>query len=159
MALRENVEYVFAPEITVILNKACFVGTKKHMYVVPDERMAVEKSLGELFANALTRTTVLESITLGDQPPRQVIAEILAAGDTTLDSLHEFFTKLKAQWDAVVIVDLDGLDKLKVKAGFFGGSITAKQMGKMGYTAVATSIPKPQRDTIKSFYADIAGKR
>ncbi|MBS1150048.1 MAG: hypothetical protein H6Q89_1746 [Myxococcaceae bacterium] len=155
MALRENQDYAFVPEVMVILEKACFVGTKKHMYVVPDEQVAMEKSLREFLANALSSTYVVESMRVGSKPPRERISELVRDEATTLDSLHAFFVGLKKTWDAVNIIDLELLTRLKVQAGFFGGSISAKKQGNLGYSIVVTSIPKPARNVVKQFYQPI----
>lgn len=156
MALQENVDYVFVPVADQVMEKVCFVGTKTHLYVVPDQKTVAESSVGEFFANALAGVDKVESFNFGDHTPRQIIASLLADESTTLQNLDEFFENFHQQWQAVVRIEIAQLKKFKVVSNIFGGSITVKHEGKKLFTPIVTRIAsKTERRTVKAFYADI----
>jgi len=154
MALVRNQDYVFAPHVDVIMDKACFVGTEEHLFLVPDEAEKLPQSFREFMGGALSRTSTIESLDLGGKTPREVIAGLLEAPDMTLDELTAFFEGLKGSWDAVQVVKIAELVKLKVRAGMCGGSVTYKAKGNFGYTAMVTKIPKPESVEVQAFYAE-----
>lgn len=154
MAISSGTDYVFAPHVDVIMEKACVIGTTNNLYLVPD-RKHIDK--GWVHA-ALSSTYTVESISFDGMTPREMLAALLVHDDTTLASLHEFMEHLKTQLDVVRIIDLSTLKKLKVKAGLFGGSIVFKPEGKMGYDAFVTAIPKPHKKPFAAFFGPIAEK-
>jgi hypothetical protein len=155
MGLEPQKDYVFAPHVDVILDKACFVGTKTHLVLVPDEKERLPTSFGEFVRGALSKTSTVESIDLGGRPPREAIGALLESPGLTLEALSSFFEGLKASWDAVQVVSLAGVSKLKVRAGMCGGSITFKKHGDLGYTAMVTNMPKAKALEVKAFYEEL----
>lgn len=155
MGLEPQKDYVFAPHVDVILDKACFVGTKTHLFLVPDEQAKLPASFGDFVREALSRTTTLESLNLGERTPREAIGELLDSPSLTHDALVSFFEGLKASWGAVQVVNLAGVTTLKVRAGMCGGSITYKKHGDLGYTAMITNMPKAKALEVKAFYDDV----
>jgi hypothetical protein len=151
MALERNKDYVFAPVIDIITEKGTFVGTRDYLYVVPDKSEVDEGFL----ASVLSDTVTYESLQIGGKAPREYIGEILNHSDTTLESLHKFFLGLQKKWDAVNIVKLHELKKLKVMATILGGSIAIKFEGKMGFTPLISRIRKDDKYTVKNFYEEI----
>lgn len=156
MALQENVDFVFVPIADQVMEKVCFVGTKTHLYVVPDEKTVAESSVKEFFANALAGVDKVESFNFGDHTPREMIAGLLATPETTLESLDEFFVNFHEKWAAVVRIEIASLKKFKVVSNIFGGSVTVKYEGKKLFTPIVTRIAgKAARKGVKAFYENI----
>lgn len=156
MALQENIDYVFVPVADQVMEKVCFVGTKTHLYVVPDQKTVAESSVKEFFTNALAGVDKVESFNFGDYTPREIIAGLLADESTTLESLDDFFQNFEQQWQAVVRIEIAKLKKLKVVSNIFGGSVTVKHEGKKLFTPIVTRIAsKTERRAVKAFYADM----
>ncbi len=156
MALKENVDFVFVPVADNVSEKVCLVGTKKYVYVVPDQKTVNESSLREFVGNALAGVDKVESFNFGDYSPREVIAGLLADEETTLDSLDEFFKNFKAKWDAVVRIEIATLKSFKVTTSIFGGSISVRYEGKKLFSPIVTRIAgKAERRGVKAFYEGI----
>lgn len=156
MALQENTDYVFIPVADQVMEKVCFVGTKTHLYVVPDQKTVAESSVKEFFVNALAGVDKVESFNFGDSTPREIIAELLTTSETTLDSLDEFFKNFHEKWSAVVRLEIASLNKFKVVSNLFGGSISIRHEGKKLFTPIITRIAgKADRKRVKAFYEGI----
>ncbi len=149
MAISENNDYIFIPNVMVIMLKAFFIGTKDYFYVIPDEIEVNRGFLTEVLSNEIQ----VESYQINGKSLREYIAELLIDDKMTLDELHSFFTELKKKWEAITIFNLHRLKKLKVK-----GSILVKKEGDLGYTAVLTSMPKEYKKPVKEFYTPIVEK-
>ena len=153
MALEENKDFVFVPVVDVIMDKACMLGTREYIYRVMDQ-VEVEQGFWE---SVLSNTVQVQTITLGDKSPREVIQELLLAEDLTLEGLHEFMAGLLKQYKGgVQILQLEFLKSLKVSAGWFGGSITYRDEQDFGYKPLVTRIPGSHKKQVKAFYEDIA---
>lgn len=156
MALQENVDFVFIPVADQITEKVCFVGTKTHLYVIPDQKTVMESSVKEFFVNAFAGVDKVESFNFGDKTPRDVVAELLLAPDTTLESLDEFFKAFHEKWSAVVCIEIASLNKFKVVSNIFGGSISIRHQGKTLFKPIVTRIAgKVQRKGVKAFYEGV----
>ncbi|OJJ15788.1 hypothetical protein BKI52_36315 [marine bacterium AO1-C] len=156
MALQENVDYVFVPVADNVSEKVCFVGTKKYVYVVPDQKTVNESSLKEFVSNAFAGVDKVESFNFGDYTPREVITGLLIDQETTLDSLDEFFKNFKEKWDAVVRLEITSLKSFKVSSSIFGGSISVRYEGKKLFSPIVTRIAgKAERRGVKAFYEGI----
>ncbi|HAS39700.1 MAG TPA: hypothetical protein DCS93_04445 [Microscillaceae bacterium] len=156
MALQENVDFVFIPVADNVSEKVCLVGTKKYVYVVPDQKTVNESSLKEFVTNAFAGVDKVESFNFGDYTPREVIAGLLADQETTLESLDEFFKNFKEKWDAVMRIEIASLKNFKVVSNIFGGAISVRYEGKKLFSPIVTRIAgKTERRGVKAFYEGI----
>jgi hypothetical protein len=152
MAITHSHDFVFAPAVQVVMDPACFIGTKDWLCVIPD---AVEVDRGWVASVLTPDQQQLESMSIDGKAPRQYLLALTQDPSTTPQSLRAFVGGLAQQWSAVTFVEIANLAKLKVKAGWLGGSIIVKLQGNMGFTPLVTSIPKPERNLIKAFYEDV----
>ena len=153
MALQENVDFVFVPVADNVMEKVCFVGTKTHLYVVPDEKTVSPTSFKQFISEALREEETVQTFNFGDYTPREVIAGLLADGETSLESLDEFFKNFKEKWDAVERIEIASLKTLKVTSSIFGGSISVRYEGKKLFSPIVTRIAsKTERRGVKAFY-------
>lgn len=90
MTLQENTDYAFTLVADQIMEKIYFVGTKTYLYV-PDQKMVAESSIKEILVNAFAGADKVESFNFGDNTSREIIAELLATNETTLESSDKFF--------------------------------------------------------------------
>ena len=152
MPLLERSDYVYAPTVDIVMDKACLVGTKTHAYVVMD-KVAVDRGF---LTEVLSSDTLEESITMEGESVRNHVRHLLSHADTTLDTVSGFFEGLKERWkDGVHIYDLGKAKRIKANKGLWvmPGSMLVKFEGDMGYTIVATGIPKPHKVHFAEFYA------
>lgn len=153
MALQENVDYVFVPVADNVSENVCFVGTKTHLYVVPDQKTVNPSSFKQFISEALTQQETVQTYNFGDYSPREVIAGLLADNETTLESLDLFFKNFKDKWDAVLRIEIATLKTLKVTSSIFGGSISVRYEGKKLFSPIVTRIAgKVERRGVKAFY-------
>ena len=152
MPLQEGTDYVYAPTVDVVMDKACLVGTNTHTYVVMD-KVTIDRGV---LTEVLSKNTLQESITMGGESVRNHLRHLLSHADTTLDTLSGFFEKLKERWtQGVHIYDLSKAKRIKANKGLWvlPGSMLVKFEGNMGFTIIATGIPKPSKLHVAEFYA------
>ncbi|MCP4438639.1 MAG: hypothetical protein GY810_06805 [Aureispira sp.] len=151
MAIIATKDYVFVPTVDIVMDKACFVGTKTHMYIVLDN-VQVDRGF---WIEALANDNLMEKMTFDGQAPKKYIAELLTQNNLNLEQLHSFFERFGQKWpDGVKIYDLSKAKTMKVKKGFwiFGGSIVIKFEGDMGFTLITNRIPRPNNVEVSTFY-------
>lgn len=157
MALRRNIDYVIAPEAVVKISgvggandKGCFVGTKTHLYLIPNAQDVDEG----FWKSVLSDTYKIESLHFGEKTPAQVVLELLTNPESTLESIHEFFVNLDKTWESTEIVEIASLSKLKVST-MCGGSLAFRKRGGMIYTPFIFKIGAKVNHEVKAFYAEI----
>jgi hypothetical protein len=156
VAIREDIDCVFAPQVSFgIDDDACFVGTKTHVYVVPDAICAGAKGIRQALVAAMSDAYTVESCPIQATSAPAFIAELLGAPQTTLASLQAFLTRLKEGWEEMKAVEIATVKKLKVKAGALGGTVSVKYRGKLFYSTLVTRFKGGEKYKVKAFYDDV----
>ncbi|MBV6492439.1 MAG: hypothetical protein LDLANPLL_00433 [Turneriella sp.] len=157
MALQKNIDYVVAPGVQISVGadsdysgQGCFVGTKSRMYLIPNTQDVDEG----FWASVLSDTYKIESLQFGKKTPSQMVVEVLARPESTLESIHEFFLNLAKTWKSTQIVEISDLKNLKIST-FCGGSVMFRKQGDLIYTPFIMSIGKASKNDVKNFFKDI----
>lgn len=115
MALVENQDYVFFPKAHVLENRltakmsdACFLGTKRYIFIVPKRSM-------QSFLVGMAVTTYNDG-----EDPASALQDLLGRDDLTVESLEQdLMDKLGADKETRVFA-IDGLESFQMKTGFWG---------------------------------------
>ena len=156
MTIREDVDYVFAPQVSFgIDDDASFVGTKTHVYVVPDTICAGAKGIRQALASAMSEDYTVESCPIQATAAPAFLTELLRDPQTTLESLTTFMARLQDGWADMKAVTIADVKKLKVKAGAISGTVSVKYRGKLFYSALVTRFKGGEKHKVKAFYDDV----
>ncbi|MEK7672376.1 MAG: hypothetical protein AAB373_00685 [Patescibacteria group bacterium] len=147
MSLTPNIDYVFIPKVTLILEQitfACVVATKKYIFVVPKEGLSGHG-----------RTINTTTYTVNSKDPISGIKEYLENKDITVKDLEDFlnqilFEDLGLSKDGY-LVEVGKMAEFNIKAGFFSKGIYYKKPGDKGFTGIAIS-GKENAINLKNFY-------
>jgi hypothetical protein len=127
MALQANQDYVYVPTIDVneglmtgTITKACLVGTKKFLFVVPMEAVHAQGT----FMGDTTKWT------LDAANPRESVEKLLAQDDLTVEQLEETLKGLLEGDEQRRVFELGSVEKFQVKTGWLSGGVHIQVPGE-----------------------------
>lgn len=150
MALQAGQDYAFSRRTTWLfptgVGKASALFTRNLVVIVPIETIG-----------GAGRTVTTTTFTIGGQPVDQALARVLAAPDTTVDTLEAFLRKVRDDVPkGPVFESLADFKRIKVRGGFFGRAVTMSKRESGGWglpgTVVSLRLAKDEVEQFRQFF-------
>ena len=146
MALQPNADYVYVPTVDLTdeilatgVTKACLVGTKGFLFVVPVSAVNIQPRGG-----------IETWWKVGDQDPKAVVETMLADPALTLGQLEGALQGLLADMPQRRVLPVGDAEMFQVKTGWFTGGLYFKLPGEARKTMNIRG--KENKLAVKAFY-------
>ncbi len=150
MALSENSDYVFCPKVTFLsgagMGTGCLVGTKNMLLSLPTNLLEAE-------VLSASQTTIVTTYKVAGVSPSDAIP-IIAKEMDTVEQFEEILVELASGDSDGVLVKLDEIKRLNVKASWFSKAVYYSDREKgPGWKALGLG-KKPLALAFMAFYQD-----
>jgi hypothetical protein len=143
MALTEYHDYVFSPNVNMIMDKGVFVGTREFIFCFPSRTEEHEY-----------RKIITTEYSFAGKPMYQALSDIIQMS-RSVKELEEQLISMADENDEAVYYKLQDLGRFKVEAHFLGSGIHTNEKDKgYGYKPFVQSLGRDRKKKIKAFYAD-----
>ena len=149
MPLQPNTDYVYVPTVDVTdeilatgATKACLVGTKGFLFIVPVSAVNIQPRGG-----------IETWWKIGTQDPRTAVEAMLADPGLTLEQLEKALQGLLAGMPQRRVLNVHDAEKFQIKTGWLTGGLTFKLPGEARKTLNLRG--KENKLAVKAFYAGL----